>query len=159
MLQDFQLILCLTIFYFRVNPLYTKHVLKSVEHYFSHITVRKKITKTWPNLAGGGGYPHFGKNRTLSVFFLKASLSWLSLQLAHSREIDDIVFLKSILNTKQYENKHECSISSCRVTYIWWGQTSQGKCDRHLQKLLTDKFWPNVGERKCKASCRSLKKG
>ena len=30
--------------YFRVNPLYTKHVLKSVEHYFSHITVWKKIT-------------------------------------------------------------------------------------------------------------------
>ena len=67
MLQDFQLILCLTIFYFRVNPLYTKHVLKSVEHYFSRITVWKKITKTWPNL--GGGYPHFGKNRTLSGYF------------------------------------------------------------------------------------------
>ena len=28
--------------YFRVNPLYTKHVLKTVEHYFSHFTVRKK---------------------------------------------------------------------------------------------------------------------
>ena len=132
--------------YFRVNPLYTKHVLKTVEHYFSHITVRKKN-------------PKLDQTELWAFFFFKASLSWLSLQLAHSREIDDIVFLKSILNTKQYENKHECSISSCRVTYIWWGQTSQGKCDRHLQKLLTDKFWPNVGERECKAPCRSLKKG
>ena len=42
--------------YFRVNPLYTKHVLKTVEHYFSHITVRKKnqnLTKP----RGEGGVP------------------------------------------------------------------------------------------------------
>ena len=62
--------------YFRVNPLYTKHVLKTVEHYFSHITVRKK--QNWPNLAGGGT-PTLVKTELWAVFFLKASLNYYAI--------------------------------------------------------------------------------
>ena len=42
--------------YFRVNPLYTKHVLKTVEHYFSHFTVRKEKNQNLTK-PGGGGTP------------------------------------------------------------------------------------------------------
>ena len=40
--------------YFRVNPLYTKHVLKTVEHYFSHFTVRKEKNQNLTKPSGGG---------------------------------------------------------------------------------------------------------
>ena len=41
--HDFQFLLCLAKIYFRVNPLYTKHILKRVECYFSHIVLDAKI--------------------------------------------------------------------------------------------------------------------
>ena len=52
--------------YFRVYPLYTKHILEREEHYFSHIKVRIKNNQNFTK-PGGGGYPDFAKNHTSAV--------------------------------------------------------------------------------------------